>query len=107
MTNGLARHLMDEAHAIATELHQRKQQHEKQRAKLEDELVVVRTQLEATSAAPGRLKEFGPMLRSQEDLCPECWIRRGQKHSVKPVSNPDDNDLFRCPNCNAQFSVAA
>jgi hypothetical protein len=39
--------------------------------------------------------------------CPKCWIDRGEKAVLKPISSASDIDLFRCSQCGQQIDHTA
>lgn len=60
--------------------------------------------LEASSMARQRSRDFSPALGSDFQR-PECWVRSGIKSMLIPRNSPDENDLFACKTCGADFSL--
>ena len=87
---------------IANELQGRNLHLHKEIQDAELHVAELKLQSESSSAARQRSLDFSPSLRG-ELQCPECFVRRDIKVSLRPVPSPDSNDIFACKTCGEQF----
>lgn len=65
----------------------------------------LKLQLEASRAARKRSLNFSPSIGG-ELQCPECFVSRDHKSSLRPVPSRDGNDRFVCNTCGEEFVFA-
>lgn len=96
------------AEDIAADLHSRKHFLKNKITEIEAQLSDAKAAFHAADIAQGRLLKFAPT--DGHDLqCPACWITDGVRTALKPVDNPesDDVDHFKCPACGQGYEVLA
>ncbi|MFZ5675658.1 MAG: hypothetical protein ACOZAM_22085 [Pseudomonadota bacterium] len=64
------------------------------------EIAALEAEAENCRQALHRFSTFRP---DKDPTCPNCWIVRGER---SPVSKSPRPDLYRCPNCNGEYSTA-
>lgn len=64
------------------------------------EIAAMEAEAENCRQALHRFSTFRP---DKDPACPYCWIVRGERSPVAKSSHPD---LYRCPSCNGEYSVA-
>jgi hypothetical protein len=68
----------------------------------------IETQCSTAALAPERLRNYEPGSGANFE-CPRCWIQKEMRTPLRPVAVAvtASDDIFRCPNCLAEFLIPA
>ena len=89
---------------VANELQSRELSLRKQICDAQLHIAQLEAQLQASSVARDRSFNFAPTLDGNFQ-CPHCWVRQGNRNSLRPINSPNSNDYYVCPSCNTEFVI--
>lgn len=97
--------LQQYASDLNADLHQKELRLNREKADLEEKLLLVQVSLDVVGSRKERLSSLFNELRGRL-VCPSCFIQEEVWAEVIPIpSETDREDLFRCKRCRTEFSV--
>ncbi|MCP4318359.1 MAG: hypothetical protein GY789_20665 [Hyphomicrobiales bacterium] len=79
----------------------------KELAKLDIKRAELQAQISSAEASNDRYRKFRPVI-DRVAQCPRCGVNKGSQIDCKAIPGGTDNeDGWRCPDCNYEFSTLA
>lgn len=98
--------LLKFANEIAERLEASAARLDREVAELEAQATQIKAKGDLARGSAKRLANFEVTFRSYYQ-CPSCWIERGERSPLNPISGTDLEDRFRCVGCHMDFSISA